>query len=418
MKKNKYIWIFALIPFFYHILWLVNMEFKFSKKRLRKGVVIISFPRIGAINPNAFPIEIEGVYGDIFQPQIGDLDRRYDLIVLSATIDPIYSVDSLTEIWVSNMLVRSFFMFAFATGDTGLVKSGIRNLIVRMLRNNKRYVRYLLEEPIEQLRYTYKSQLPKLCEPYIAPIPKSSYLRRAGIYSYAILPLFDSKRIEFEEERRERLKYNLISSVNALLVDLKRLSDKEEYYYRVRNIAFPALAASELLPDSRYYLNYKQSFGSIVEAIEGTYPLPSQLQKLYLVAWDKWDYFFPKEGACAISGLKHVFYELNFVKNAIKFIGYSFLFIFLIVYLLAKYNNYSNYEKRYSEIISILVVSFFSILGNFVLIGEKLTAILINIFKQIGPLELILVEIILGILTVWIALKIANSNFKETKRYR
>jgi len=403
-----FVLLIATVPLWMHVAWLLQLHFRFTEIQFGKDVILMELDRIGAADPSAFPIQIIGTYGDIYQPQLRNVNRSYDLVVLSATLDPLYTIDEMV-IWKSNLLVRSF--FAYAYDDESLVKSGLRNLIIRMLSDNKAFVEYLSSEPIRNIRYN-QDYAAELCEPFIARVPKGSRLDKAGIRWYAVLPLFNSKHISNVNERDDRLSLNVKIAVGRLLNDLSRLEEDWEEY-RVRVIAIPALAGSEKLQDSQYYLKYVDSFGSIVNAIKGV-PLPKSLERIYLVAWDKWEHILPEEGKCAISGLREVYNRFMFPQHGIKWIAYSVLFSFGIAYLTFWFQSNVKESRRLtlSNGFTAIVIILVSQLGNFLVFGEWLSTFLKTAYNFSNVL-LITLELILGLSAVFLAYKFTQIKFKE-----
>ena len=123
----------GLSPFIFHLGWLIYLDLKFNGVKKGEDVVLAEFPQKEALNPDISRIKVIGSYGDIYQPKLRNSERSYDMIVVSTTIDPLYTVDDML-VWESNMLVRTFFMYAY--GDSALAESGFRNLIIRMLKSN------------------------------------------------------------------------------------------------------------------------------------------------------------------------------------------------------------------------------------------------------------------------------------------
>jgi len=406
-KKNKqillvaFVMLTAIIPLLMHIGWFLHSYFYFAGIKSGKDVTLIKLHREGASDPDAFPIQIIGTYGDIFQPQLRGLDRSYDLIVLSATLDPLYSINEML-VWESNLLVRAFFEFAY--NDESLKNSGIKNLIIRMVRNNKAFIKYISSEPISDIPYN-QNYTAELCEPLIEKVPKDSRLYRVGIKWYAVLPLFNSKCTSDANERKKRLALNVKLCIFRLLNDLNRLENVQE---RLRVIAIPALAGSETLEDSHYYLKYADSFESIISAIKAV-SLPKSLEKIYLVVWDKWEYCgLPEEGERAVSGLREAYNRFMFPELGIKLISYSVLFSFTIAYFIFWLKLNTKTSRDWTELIAIVLGSQ---LGNFIMFGNLISMLLKRIYN-FNSVLLIVVEIFLGLFAVFLAYKLAQKREK------
>lgn len=386
----------ATLPLLFHSLVAWQMNSIFAEIGSGKDITLLSIPRHGATDPKALPIQIIATNGDIFQPQLQGIDRAYDLIVLSATVDPFYSIGDIV-VWESNLLVRSFFAFSYE--DRALIESGIRNLILRMLKNNSAFVQYLLNEPVRQIRYNL-DYVAKLCEPFIAKIPKDSLLEKLGIRWYAILPLFNSKSIPIAEDRGEKLALNVKIAVGRLANDLSRL-ENDYAEYRIRIIAIPALAGSETLVDSKFYLKYADSFMSIVQGLSGT-PLPRSLERVYLVAWNKWSQISPDEGRCALSGLKSVYDEFTF-PTYFRYVAYLVVVCFGAAYgvFYVEFNRLRRATlKKYFLLIAVLLASQ---LLNSLRFADWIVQLLGNAYHLGGQWLLVASEASLGALAIALA---------------
>lgn len=414
-KRNKniakiIIWIVGLSPFIFHLGWLTYLDLKFNGVKKGEDVVLAEFPQKEALNPDISRIKVIGSYGDIYQPKLRNSERSYDMIVVSTTIDPLYTVDDML-VWESNMLVRIFFMYAY--GDSALAESGFKNLIIRMLKSNRKYIDFLSSEPVRKIAYNIEYVV-EMCEPFIAKVPENSRLFRDGVRWYAVLPLFNSRQDPKEKERKQKLFINVKTAVMRLVKDLKQLSE-DFAEYRIRTISFPALAGSALLLDSRYYLPYQKSFEAILHGIESSV-LPLSVEHIYFIAWDKWEYINPKEGSCAVSGLKSVYNKFWFNRWPIKLLGYSILIVFCLAYLskrLEKRNLKDTNPLNFSFVILIIVISLFS---NFAVVGKFITLFFKNILNTGGVLLLLIIEVIVGISSVILGLKLSTLKFKKVKR--
>jgi len=289
-----------------------------------KDLEIYSLLRKNVDDPNSSPIKIIGTYGDIFEPQIKGINRAYDMIVLSATLDPITKIDSIYY-WQSNFLVRSFFSYAFSTEDEDLIQSGVKSLLEDMMRENKEYIRYFYTYNSDTLNQD-KSKLVKLCQLFYNEIPKKSILSKLGINWYVVVPIFNSEKISDINERKNRLKLNVRTATERIITD-------GEDYREIRILAFPGLAGSEKLLDSDNYLTYYDSYLSIIDAFKSR-ELPKDYEKIYLVAWDKWTSLNnPQEGENAIKALIQHYNENFFRTTGSDYVSYFFLLLFGFSYL-------------------------------------------------------------------------------------
>jgi hypothetical protein len=416
MKKNRnknvgnIIYTVGLFPFIFHLGWLTYLELKFNGVKKGREVVLAQFSQKEALNPDISHIKVIGIYGDIYQPKPRNSEGSYDMIVVSATIDPLYTTEGML-VWESNMLVRTFFMYAY--GDSALAESGFRNLIIRMLKSNKKYIDFLSTEPVRKIAYNIGYAV-EICEPFIAKVPESSQLFRDGVRWYAVLPLFNSRQISREREREQKLFINVKTAVMRLLKDLKQLSENF-VEYRIRAIAFPALAGSALLPDSRYYLPYQKSFEAILQGIESSV-LPLSIEHIYFIAWDKWEYINPKEGNCAVSGLKSVYNKFWFKHWPIKLLGYSLLIVFCFVYLLKRLEKLNLKDTNPLDFLLVILILVISLFGNFAFVGKFITLFFNNILNTGGVLLLLIMEVILGFFSAVLGLKLSTLKFKKLKR--
>lgn len=367
-----------------------------------KDLEIYSLSRTNVADPNSSPIKIMGTYGDIFEPQIKGIDRAYDMIVLSATLDPITKIDSIYY-WQSNFLVRSFFGYAFSTEDQDLIESGVKSLLEDMMRENKEYIRYFYTYNSDSLNQE-KSKLVKLCQPFYNEIPKKSILYKLGIKWYVVVPIFNSDMIPDIQERKNRLKLNVKTATERIITD-------DEPYRKIRILAFPGLAGSEKLLDSDNYLTYYESYLSIIDAFKSR-ELPPNYEKIYLVAWDKWDALKnSQEGESSVKALIQHYNENFFRMSGSNYVSYLFLLLFGFSYLfwiiseikkdsiqLTKEDN--SYLERYWRPTIIFIVT--ELLAYFALL-EKIKDSL-NYFNEISLVVLIIFELAL------IAFVIALSN--------
>jgi len=388
----------ALIPLWIHAAWILNIHILFTEIQ-KEDIVIMDLPRQGAADPNIYPIQIIGTFGDIFEPKQRSIDRSYDLLILSATIDPLSTVNETIQ-WESNLLVRSFFSYAYE--DEALVESGVRNLIFRMQHDNEEFLEYISSEPVQSIQYN-QDYASELCEPFIAKVPEDSRLYEEGIRWYAVLPIFNSKNISSSVERDDRLALNVKISLSRLLNDLAQL-ERDSKEYRIRVIAVPALAGSEMLQDSQYYLKYSDSYESIISAVRGI-PLPKSLERVYLVSWDKWEYLLPEENKCSIAGLREVYSKFTY-PLIIKYIAYSVLFSFGIAYMLFWYQSEkSSQNLTWLNHFQIVIIFILIQLGNIFTIGGWITNILLFIYKLGSTTLLVTSEIFIGSSSVFFAYK-------------
>lgn len=367
-----------------------------------KDLEIYSLSRTNVDDPNLSPIKIMGTYGDIFEPRIQGIDRAYDMIVLSATLDPITKIDSIYY-WQSNFLVRSFFGYAFSTEDQELIESGVKSLLEDMMKENKEYIRYFYTFNSDTLSQE-KSKLVKLCQPFYNEIPKKSILHKLGIKWYVVIPIFNSDIIPDIQERKNRLKLNVKTATERIIAD-------DEPFRKIRILAFPGLAGSEKLLDSDNYLTYYESYQSIIDAFKSR-QLPQNYEKVYLVAWDKWVALNNQvEGENAVEALIQHYNENFFRTTGSDYVSYLFLLLFGFSYLfwivseikkesiqLKKTDN--SYLKRYWRPTIIFIIT--ELLTYFAFLENIRDAL--NYFNEISILVLIIFELVL------IAFVIALSN--------
>lgn len=410
--KNKYLpriityaIVVALIPIVMHIVFSRKSAKVAEDLRNGEDVVIINLPRQGAANPEAMPIQVFGTYGDIFQPNINGLDRSYDLIILSATIDPISSIDS-TIMLNSNMLVRSFFSHAYSTDDTALVLSGVKALLINMTKRNREYIAQLLK--YENYQTTINdAYLTKLCEPHYEEIPIKSPLRYNGIKWFAVLPLFNAEQAGNMVDGKEKMKLNVKTAMYRVFTDIKNAE-------RLRFIGIPAVSGSENLNDSRNYLKYYDSFGSIIQAFMGV-KLPESLERIYLVAWNKWQYYLPSEDYAARKALGDIYDKYYIESKGAGLIAYAMLFIFAasyIFWLIIKYDqlrpkNTLLKPPSVEKFIENKLVSLFVFIGiesfTYFSFAGKIKIFLLWTYHSLGLYPLIAVEALMAIFCVALA---------------
>jgi len=407
------LWLLAFFPLFFHLTCLLILDHKLHKMKEGKDVIISehAIEREGIIDPRQNPLRIIATYGDIYQPHIGDPDRTYDMIVISTTLDPLYIIDSMV-VWNNNLLVRTFFMYAFGYNDSALIESGIRNLVLRMMQDNKQYLEYLRQEPVRKIEYNM-GYLAEICEPFIAKVPDNSQLAKEGVRWYVVLPLFNSRDISDESERREKLVKNVESAVHSFLVNWSELY-KEYGEYRVRNIAIPAIAGTELLPDSRFYLKYQESFSNIYKAVLGS-PLPYGLDRVYLVAWDKWQrtqFPGPEEGWRAVLALGSLYRQSWFLSKILPILSYSIITIFVISYLgfwliLQASKRKNNVKTRGRDVLFVIIITGVLFIGNFLAFGGWILKLLTWVWGWAGN-WILFVEVGLGLLVVFLAQRLST----------
>lgn len=371
---------------------------------------ITTIKRVGVTNPTSYPIEITGTYGDIFKPYLGGVKRTYDVIVVSATLDPLYTVDKML-IWESNLLVRS--SLAYSITDPQMKDSMVQGLLLKMLKKNQEFIDFMTHESSTEIKYR-RDYVTAKCEPLLQPTVANSQLRKAGVRWIAIIPLFNSRNISDKVERDKKLAMNVRIGVGRLINDFNLLSSKYEDY-RVRTIAFPALAGTENLSDSHYYLTYQKSFQEIYNGICSR-NIPDFLERIYLVVWDKWEQFYSVEKDAAIAGLTSLYYKLNFQKHLSKIISQTLLIILGLSYVfswLIRNPTHRNLKSILTSYWQLLLFFLFAQIAGLFVAASKISNFLLWSFDFGGTFFLIFVETILGIIFVTIGNKLKLPHRKK-----
>lgn len=416
----------AVIYIFTAVMAMLPLAFHFTCQRKAadvaellvrgKDVNILNIPRQGANDPDAMPVQVLGTYGDIFQPNIRGLDRSYDVIILSATIDPLTGNDT-TILWTSNLLVRSFFGYASATNDSTLVLAGMKALLIQMTRNNRNYIEHLINYPPGDATVN-DAYLAKLCEPCIEEVPMYSPLRYAGIKWFVVLPLFNSERLCDASDRTNRMRMNVRTSMYRVFCDIRDTK-------KIRFIAIPALAATESLNDSKYYLRYSESFSTIIESFKGV-KLPESIERIYLVAWDKFRHNSVEDLAprLALGYLRDKYY---IETKGVKATAYLLLGIFaasFIFWLIREYNvrKQKNLIARRKSIKSFMAEYWMQVciflcveIFAFMTFAEHIEKPLIWCYKSLGTVPLVFMEFLASIVCVVLAYAIFTTKRRQQK---
>ncbi len=420
MTKRKSVRLFAfivlaLVPVIVYIVWTSYNHYKIFSIRSGKDVTISTIPRKSAANPESYPAKIVGTYGNLFDPHYKNNERQYDVIVLSAVLNPVVKVNNSESVLLTNRLVGSFFANAYK--DQLLTKSGLENLVIRMtqsitatmIKNNKEFLQYFTKDPkVDIDKWFDKNRAADLCEPYIAEVPRKSELyKRERIRWYAVIPLFDTaellnKNID-PEEIKKRLSYDVIASTYRVIEALSASTSIANNKDKVYNIAFPAIAGVEKTFDSSYFLNYSTSFQSIAEGIEGC-PGATNFDNFYLVVWNELHYK-PIEEEAALKGLESVYQYFVFSKNEVIWLSYLLFVIFFVEYIIEFFYLYSLKKKSIHSII----VAFVLLLGTSFFIFLNLKPYIVRLLL-LFPYNQFLIGVILigaGTLSVFLAKELA-----------
>ncbi len=374
---------------------------------------IASIPRAGATDPNLLPYEITARYGDIFVTPYNHLKSPCNMIVVSATIDPLLVVDSMVY-WSNNLMVRSFFDHARSTNDNSLFELGVKGLIVEMVSTNSEYLTFLSTNTREQI-VKDESYLVSYCHPYIMKIPKGSLLYNYGIEWCAVLPLFNADQIESSEEKKYRLSINVRTAVGRLMQLISKMED-------VHYVAFPALAGTEYLYDSHNYLTYRESFTEIINGIRSI-QLPQNFHRAYLIVWDQLENLYGRrEKEAALSSIGGILDDYQYEREGGRIIalfilvsfGISFLSWFKYFYLRksSPTNKTTVFKKFLPVIVILIVLPFFSYIGFL----ATLTGVLISI-HQVVPFALrIIIEIISILIVILCGYFLADQQTEKFKK--
>src|SRR3990172_6887929 len=87
-------------PLLVHFAWILHVRLMRSEMENYRDVPITNIPRLGVKDPRVAPIQVLASFGDVFEPSLGGTDRSFGLIVISATLDPLYTADDML-VWKS-----------------------------------------------------------------------------------------------------------------------------------------------------------------------------------------------------------------------------------------------------------------------------------------------------------------------------
>lgn len=273
----------VILPIGLHAYWFAGLVSDTRSLRGGEDVVLTSLPRPLVRDPSTFPVRILATYGDVFQPRRRDSSRTYDLIVVSATLNPL-EVHGDSIAWTSNLMVRT--ALAYASTDPTLAPDVVRSLLSGMMQSNRLFFERLLSVAPTALERE-GAYVARLCEPRFLMVPAASRLGQEGVRVIAFVPLFDGGTIRDNAERRIKLGFNVRTAV-ARTLDVVSREIAHERMPVIRSVGLPALAGTQTLSDSTLFLSYFDSFSEILDAISGQ-SLPVSIETLHLVAWDKFN---------------------------------------------------------------------------------------------------------------------------------
>lgn len=277
--------------------WLLTIP---ARMRTTSDIRITTLPRHGVADPRSSPVSIEGAWGDIFEPNAGHTERAYNVVVVSATLDPLSRLGDVI-MWESNRLVRE--SLRQAARDPAVADLMVRNLVERMMTTNSEFVRRIETMPIESLSGPYVASL---CNPLIDSVPPDSELGKRGVQLLAVVPLFNSARVP-PGEARVRLRRNVRIAAGRVVHQLS-LREKTYRDFQMFGIAFPALAGTETRADSDRFLTYSDSFREILAGVKGR-ELPTSVESIHLVAWQQLEIESRAEALAAVQALTDLYGE-------------------------------------------------------------------------------------------------------------
>jgi len=148
-----------------------------------------------------------------------------------------------------------------------------------------------------------------LLKPIAVEVSHLPHFSDYNIKQVVLLPVFNYKNNKPAFSHQE-LKKRIENCVRNAFFHLKQTTHK---------IAIPALAGTETRQDSGSYLTYQSSYSSILAGIRNVSARIDNLDKIYLVVWDKLKKNNPSEFSYAIKGLKWAFIEHYFITSKILF---------------------------------------------------------------------------------------------------
>ena len=295
-------------------------------------------------------------------------DIGFDLVPISIFFDPI-KLPTGEQLLLTNPLLNSALLHS--AKDTNELKYLLLNIL------------NALEESREVVNCYMRGPFDRPCEgdqitPYIWIVYENSIMKSKGIKYLAALPLFDPLIVINNYsyfETRQRLRNNLEAGICRLIALCA-----EKLRYTVGSIGFAALGGtSHKGGDSRYFLNFDESFLTILKALELSYSSPV-LKRVYFVAFEKHTGVFQKDALDALFKIC----EYLAIKNLLYFKNWGPLFVVVFFLLLMiSILSYRNLKQvisrgnRWKFLGSLLGITF--IMTSFLIFSTSVVFSLIDI---------------------------------------
>lgn len=148
-----------------------------------------------------------------------------------------------------------------------------------------------------------------LLKPIAVDVNRLPHFSDYSIKQVVLLPVFNYKNNNPAFSRHD-LKKRIKNCVRNAFFHLNKTTHK---------VAIPALAGTETRQDSDSYLTYLSSYSSILSGIRNISARIDNLDKIYLVVWDKLKKSNPSEFNYTIGGLKWAFIAHYFITSKILF---------------------------------------------------------------------------------------------------
>jgi len=289
---------------------------------------------------NGSELEIHLVWGNLFQPRSVHRDMGFDLVGISCYFDPLRIQEE--QVLPTNPLLNSAIYESLRSEER---------------KEREEEIRYLLSKIIEALEYSKEviscfmnKPRKEVCEgdqivPYFwNSFRNSDMSEKHGIKYLSALPLFNPDLLYgrlSEKETRNRLSEN-VKVVIRRLINLAA----DKLHPTVHSIGLAVIGStSHRGGDSRYFLEFKDGFISILKGIENSRP-SSSLDRIYLVAFDQHQGVFKDDVLKGLQRVKQYLY-LNELRNGetAKLIA-GILTILYFIYCLLSYQNYERILKQ------------------------------------------------------------------------
>ena len=300
-KRKIVLGVFAAVPAL-HLLFVAGLWLHYQS--LTNGA---PFP-IAELNVSEkHQLQIIGSFGDVFDPKKYHTDFEFDLVPVTAVINPI-NENVGTIVWEHTDLLRS--ALRMTASDPEVFQKLVKELIVTMSSSGNLISHFLFAKPGDYKPVEY--ELRQASKLYFWDVPKNGpFYEKTRIDKIAAFPLFNPSALPRQYKGQGRLEDNLKIGVNRVftVIGQEKVTD-------INSVAFAALAGTTRRQDSHEFLNYRESFFTIYEALKKA-KIPEHVDKVYMVVYDGLQN--KNEEKDALAGLFNLYrYAVHFELPGIK----------------------------------------------------------------------------------------------------